>query len=104
MNGGDGFDFVSYADAVHGVQVRFDLGIGADGDAENDVYHMMEGIIGSESSDYLAGNNLANGICGGGGDDILFGNGGADNLIGGSGSDNFALSWRRFFTGNLDPY
>ena len=92
VNGGDGFDFVSYAEAKYGVQARFDFQSGTGADALGDRYYGIEGIIGSNYADYLVGNMLANEIRGGGGDDIVYGGGGADTLLGGAGGDTFAFN------------
>ena len=93
LTGGNGADTVSYASANAGVTVNLvnqnaqstgggDVaGIGIDSLAS------VENIVGSNFSDALTGDVMANQIEGGGGNDSIVGGGGDDLLIGGAGSD-----------------
>lgn len=52
----------------------------------------IENLIGTQSNDFILGNNVANNINAGAGDDQIFGGGGADVLAGASGADQFTLA------------
>lgn len=52
----------------------------------------IENLIGTQSNDFILGNNVANNINAGAGDDQIFGGGGADVLTGGPGADQFTLA------------
>jgi len=88
LDGGNGLDTVSYAQAL--VEVQVDLTIteaqytfgGGD-----DTLISIENLIGSAFGDFLGGDGSANGLHGGGGDDILLGLGGNDSLFGDEGAD-----------------
>ena len=90
VNGGDGFDVVSYLD---GAGVTVDLTNGSyDGDPfvayVFDVLTSIEGVFGSNvGKDSLAGTDGYNELFGFGGDDLIEGRGGADRLDGGAGID-----------------
>jgi Ca2+-binding RTX toxin-like protein len=88
--GGLGTDTASYNNASTSVSASLTdptglLGFNSSGDALNDTFNSIENLTGSDYSDTLIGNELANVINGGLLDDILEGMGGADVLIGGSG-------------------
>ncbi|WP_084021028.1 calcium-binding protein, partial [Microvirga flocculans] len=90
--GGYGVDWISYADAVGGVNVSladergyYGSLTGGGADAAGDVYESIENVEGSNGSDVLAGNWANNHLRGLGSDDILQGGGGADTLEGGAG-------------------
>src|SRR5262249_12024419 len=77
LNGGAGFDTLSYEHSTTGVTSNFHLG------ADFDFLAGFEKILGSAFDDHLSGNNR---------DNTLEGAGGADTLTGGAGSDLFAYS------------
>lgn len=85
LDGGDGNDTVSYADADG--RVTFDLSTGATGIlAAGDELISVEGVIGSRYADELTGGTTASTVEGGGGDDVLtVGSGGS--FFGGDGND-----------------
>jgi Ca2+-binding RTX toxin-like protein len=88
IDGGAGRDTVTYADlsGKHGF-ITADLAGGfATGDGE-DTLVAIEDVEGSQTSDFLRGDDGSNRLSGGGGADILEGAGGDDLLEGGSGSD-----------------
>jgi Ca2+-binding RTX toxin-like protein len=78
LDGGDGFDFASYAHAKGGVAVNVD-GAGLTS---------IEGLIGSSEDDVLTGDANNNILEGGAGNDTLKGGGGNDTLEGGDGADS----------------
>ena len=89
LNGGGGFDYASYESSASGVTAIL-LGGYANlttGHAANDSYTSIEGLIGSNRDDILAGNNGANEILGLAGNDFLIGVNGNDTLDGGVGND-----------------
>src|SRR5215207_6523974 len=53
FDGGDGFDFVSYAGGATGVTVNLTTGLGAGGAAHGDRYVGIEGVYGSNHHDTL---------------------------------------------------
>ena len=89
LNGGSGFDYASYESSGVGVTAILLGGYEylATGHAANDSYTSIEGLIGSNRDDILAGNNGANEILGLAGNDFLIGVNGNDTLDGGVGND-----------------
>ncbi|WP_238365316.1 hypothetical protein [Mesobacterium pallidum] len=96
LDGGDGTDVASYLTAEAGVTVVMGNMALNTGQAANDVFLSIEGLIGSGFADDLRGDEFANTIAAGvgdddvlgnNGDDTLFGEGGADTLDGASGAD-----------------
>lgn len=96
LNGGGGFDYVSYSAAKSGVDVDLAVGRAAKG-ATTDMLTSFERVWGSNHDDKIAGNDLANNLVGNGGNDqidgrggndLLWGNAGNDKLLGGAGSDD----------------
>ncbi|MBC55890.1 MAG: hypothetical protein CL814_03040 [Confluentimicrobium sp.] len=96
LNGGAGTDFADYSLSTVGVIVKLGKSVFRQGDAEGDTAIEIEGVIGSEIDDILAGSKGANtldgldgddSLSGLGGNDILLGRTGNDKLIGGSGND-----------------
>src|SRR3954447_29921 len=91
--GDDGFDYVRYDYATSAVDVRLDerhfigTGGGWGGEALDDSFWSIEGVVGSLFDDHLAGSIEANALIGLDGDDQLFGKGGDDQLLGGRGAD-----------------
>lgn len=91
VEGGTGFDTVSYETATSGVTVSLDTGRGSGG-AAGDRLTDIEGLIGSAFDDRLIGNSADNILEGGAGDDRLTGGGGRDSFVfklayGGTGID-----------------
>jgi Ca2+-binding RTX toxin-like protein len=89
LDGGEGFDYASYAHAAPGtggVGVTVYLPNGSQppnqGEAAGDILKSIEGLIGSEYGDVLAGNNE---------DNVLDGGKGNDRLAGGAGNDTYVV-------------
>jgi len=96
LDGGAGFDLVTYASSDAGVTVSLLSGTGTGGHAQGDILSNFERLDGSDLDDVLTGDNLANVLVGKdgndtlnglGGDDLLEGNAGNDILNGGAGND-----------------
>lgn len=90
LEGGNGFDTVTYSNAADGVELSLRTGKGTAGAAAGDVYVGIEAVNGSGFADTIRGNTADNTLNGLGGDDVLDGDGGDDTLIGGSGNDQLA--------------
>ncbi len=88
LDGGNGFDTLSYASSLSSVTMSLDGSLTATGDAAGDVVFNFEALLGSGSDDILRGNGNANAIRGGNGNDVLSGGAGADTLDGGLGFDS----------------
>ncbi|KFG71077.1 hypothetical protein JH26_00155 [Microvirga sp. BSC39] len=94
MSGDEGFDYASYAAASTGVFASMNGWADQNtGDAYNDRFYGVEGLIGSAHGDRLIGDQVGNHLLGGDGNDTLGGNRdpslnpGEDTLDGGSGVD-----------------
>jgi serralysin len=89
IDGGGGFDMVSYANSIDFVNVFLnpDSAQFNQRDAAHDTYLSIEGIIGSNFNDVLVGHTGNDRIDGGSGADLIEGHGGNDLLIGGEGND-----------------
>ena len=88
FNGAAGTDFVSYAYSNYGVTVDLsNTGSQYNSNQGYDTFVSIEGIIGTDESDTLTGNALANILIGGAENDTLNGGAGNDTLEGGSGVD-----------------
>jgi Ca2+-binding RTX toxin-like protein len=89
IDGGAGFDIVSYAVATSAVFVVLSNSGKAvtDGAAIFDRLFNVEGVLGGLGNDTLAGNKADNRLHGGDGNDELFGDAGDDVLEGGAGQD-----------------
>ena len=87
LNGGGGFDFLSYAASTSGVNVSLTTGIGTGGDAQGDNFSNFEGIFGSDNIDTLTGDTQNNELYGLDGNDTLNGGDGDDFIIGDDGND-----------------
>jgi Ca2+-binding RTX toxin-like protein len=85
--GGAGVDIIGYGDSAAGVRIDLRETVGSGGDAEQDLFDSIEGVIGSAFADVLIGDRNANLLMGGAGDDILDGGAGDDMLTGGAGRD-----------------
>jgi Ca2+-binding RTX toxin-like protein len=87
---GSGNDTASYATSSSGVEVHLaanEQHLNSGGDAQGDVLHDINNLIGSAHNDHLFGDDKNNVLEGGDGDDILDGGAGADVLNGGAGND-----------------
>jgi len=89
FDGGAGFDVADYRDASTGILADLAQGSVSRG-VDKDLLKSIEGVIGSNFSDKLFGDALANSLSGGKGNDLLYGGGGYDSLTGGLGADTFA--------------
>ncbi|MEZ5817303.1 MAG: hypothetical protein R3D44_09490 [Hyphomicrobiaceae bacterium] len=87
LEGGGGFDYASYHTAKSGVTADLGAPSNNTGDAAQDSYSSIEGLLGSRFDDTLRGNHRANILSGGFGNDSLSGGGGNDTLFGGDGED-----------------
>ncbi len=94
--GSDGIDFASYKASSRGVSVNLQDAIGGNGEAQGDTLFSIEGVIGSDRTDYLyggfdrdllRGEGSADYLNGSDGNDLLAGGGGSDILLGGAGAD-----------------
>ncbi len=86
--GGAGIDFVRYEESGSGVRVHLQsphVNLGAE--AAGDGYFQVEGVVGSNFADFIAGEGGANELYGLLGDDEIYGLGGDDQLFGGEGAD-----------------
>jgi Ca2+-binding RTX toxin-like protein len=90
IDGGTGFDLVSYLYAAAGVTARLDFAALNKGNAAGDTYTSVEGIVGSGFNDSLVGTDGAGDyLTAQGGDDYIAGRGGNDTLRGDDGNDQF---------------
>lgn len=78
LDGQGGFDYAAYWTAPTGVIASLANPTINTGDAAGDSYLSIEGLVGSDFSDTLIGNNETNELFGGPGADFLNGLGGAD--------------------------
>ncbi|BCW90363.1 hypothetical protein sos41_35310 [Alphaproteobacteria bacterium SO-S41] len=90
LDGGNGLDLVSYSEAAAGVVAFMLAPQGNAGEAQNDGYANIEGLVGSAFGDILGGTEGANTIRGGGGNDYIFAAGGDDIIEGGDGGDQLS--------------
>ena len=81
-------DTVSYAGAAEGVAVSLLDGVGTAGEAADDAFLAIEGVIGTDHADTLAGGAADDTLDGGLGDDDLSGDAGNDSLLAGAGDDS----------------
>lgn len=87
IDGGGGFDFLSYFASTFGVNVNLNTGTGSGGDAHGDSFTNIEGVFGSDQTDTITGDDNANELYGLDGNDTINGLGGNDYLSGGEGID-----------------
>ncbi len=85
--GGDGFDILDYSSSSAGIRIDLRETVGSGGDADQDLFDSIEGVIGSAFADVLIGDRGGNLLNGGAGDDVIDGGAGDDILNGGSGAD-----------------
>ena len=83
INGGGGFDTVSYLGRAQAIQVDLANKTASDGDTLIEI----ENVIGTADGDIIRGNDASNEFFGGDGHDRLSGGAGSDRLIGGRDSD-----------------
>jgi Ca2+-binding RTX toxin-like protein len=90
LSGGSGFDSASYVNSASGVTIDLrDNGNNSGGDADGDVLHSIEYIVGSDFGDHLIGNDYKNRLDGEDGDDVIVAGDGSQNyLFGGDGEDD----------------
>lgn len=88
LDGGSDVNLASYENATQGVKAYLDASLAGEGEAEGDVYTLIQGLRGTQAADTLYGDSQANTLQGLGGDDILSGGLGHDTLDGGLGQDN----------------
>ncbi|MFM2391330.1 MAG: hypothetical protein RLZZ437_2885 [Pseudomonadota bacterium] len=87
LDGGEGYDTVSYANATAAVTVDMTTPQAGIGFAEGDVFIGIEQLEGSAFSDLIRGTSGADVLDGAGGNDTLEGRSGNDTLLGGAGRD-----------------
>jgi Ca2+-binding RTX toxin-like protein len=100
IDGGGGFDFISFSDdaAANTVRDAVDIDLGAGTFTGGDrlgggaVFQSIEGVNGTPFDDRIAGDGIANVLRGGDGSDSLVSAGGDDTLTGGNGNDAFVLT------------
>lgn len=92
IDGGDGMDTVSYADAPGGVDIDLRHGRQHAGAAGADTLSSIENVIGSSGDDHIRGDDGVNLLSGGDGADTIEGGDGSDVMSGGSGADVFVFS------------
>ena len=81
VDGGRGFDRVSYADSGAGVTMSLDDEFNDGAPGERDRLTSIEGVRGSPFADLLEGNRRHNQLAGGRGADVLLGRGGRDLIL-----------------------
>lgn len=89
MDGGDGFDLVSFEHSTTAIGVHLGRTIP---DGGGNSFKSVEGAIGSAFDDSIVGNADANYIVGGDGNDQFLTDGGEDTLIGGKGNDQYIVN------------
>ncbi|NVO00624.1 MAG: Ig-like domain-containing protein, partial [Geobacteraceae bacterium] len=89
FNGGTGIDTVSYEYTSSGVTASLSATYTSleAGEAQGDIFHNVENLIGSSHDDILIGDSGDNALYGGAGNDILEGMGGQNILDGGTGNN-----------------
>jgi len=79
--GDEGFDLISYEGSSIAVNVSLDGFVASTGDAINDEFYGVEGIIGTDHNDILGGDQIGNHLEGGAGNDTLYGQLGDDSYV-----------------------
>ncbi len=88
--GGSGSNTVSYELIVKGAGVTADLTKSSgntNGDNGNQIFNLIQNLVGSKLNDKLYGDQEKNNLSGGDGNDLLDGREGVDSLSGGQGND-----------------
>lgn len=86
IHGGTGVDLIDYTSSSSAVSVFLDSGFAIGNGL--DTFDGVEGVIGSNYSDSLYGDNGDNIFFGGNGNDAIYAYGGNDTVDGGNGNDN----------------
>lgn len=92
LDGGEGIDTVSYADAPGAVDIDLRHVRQHTGSAGVDMLKSIENVIGSSGDDHLRGDDGANVLSGGDGADTIEGGDGSDVMSGGAGADVFVFT------------
>jgi VCBS repeat-containing protein len=87
LDGGAGLDSADYYGSTSGVRVNLRLGTATGGDAAGDTLISIEGVRGSDFSDFVLGSAADNRIDGNDGRDVLIGGLGFDTIYGGDDND-----------------
>lgn len=87
VDGGTGFDIVSYIGRAYGVTADLAGGTAGGKGVGHDTLVSIEGFIGGVAGDVATGDELANSLAGKNGTDLLIGAGGDDTITGGGLSD-----------------
>jgi Ca2+-binding RTX toxin-like protein len=100
--GGEGFDIVSYAGLGQGIVLNLTSPASGSAEVTDDLFSLIEGVIGTSHGDAMTGDAAANWFSGGAGNDSIDGRGGDDLLFGGEGDDRLtdALGANRLEGGN----
>jgi Ca2+-binding RTX toxin-like protein len=88
VDGGDGNDWVSYANVSAPASATINLLTGSVSGYASDTLTSIENAIGSAANDSIVGTGAGNWLIGGNGNDTLVGGGGNDTLIGDNGADS----------------
>lgn len=87
VDGGDNIDSISFADFDEGVRLDLLFPDRSTGEAADDTFISIEGVVGSSMQDVISGDQGRNFIDGALGDDFLRGRSDRDELNGGDGQD-----------------
>lgn len=87
IDGGQGFDLVTYESAPGAVGVDLQNSNNNFGDAQGDQFFSIEAFLGTQLADVFSGDALNNQFNASGGDDKLNGRGGNDFIFAGNGTD-----------------
>ncbi len=87
LDGGSGLDLADYSTSDRRVKVDLNDASANAGDAAQDTFISIEGVIGTDFRDTMSGDNQSNVFIGGNGNDFMYGRGGDDILDGGDGAD-----------------
>lgn len=88
VDGGNGFDTVSYVGGNAGLAANLAIGSADIGALPSDLFNDIEALIGTTFGDHIIGSSAANRLYGHDGADALWGENGNDSLWGGSGGDS----------------
>ncbi|MFJ5256535.1 calcium-binding protein, partial [Pseudomonas sp. NPDC088414] len=83
IDGRDGQDTAMYITSTRAVDINLLTNVNQGGDAQGDVLHNIERVVGSHFDDNLTGNAGVNYLEGGLGNDLIYGGDGNDALYGG---------------------
>jgi Ca2+-binding RTX toxin-like protein len=92
LNGGDGFDWVSYEYSSSYIAIDFSGATANKNDAAGDTYLGVEAFVGTRYNDQIYGTSGVERFAGGNGDDLFVGRGGADVFDGAFGSDTISFA------------